>query len=44
MKMAIKMNSSEYKIIQNNLYKLKNKLYNISMHNVIRTIESNTKN
>ena len=44
MKMAIKMNSSEYKIIQNNLYKLKNKLYNISIHNVIRTIESNTKN
>ena len=39
MKKAINMNNKEYKILQSNLYKLENKIYNASIDNIIKTID-----
>ena len=39
MKKAIRMNNEEYKILQRNLYKLENKIYNASINNIIKTID-----
>ena len=44
MKKAINMNNKEYKILQSNLYKLENKIYNASIDNIIKTIDEKNKN
>ena len=44
MKKAINMNNKEYKILQSNLYKLENKIYNASIDNIIKTIDEKNQN
>ena len=44
MKKAINMNNKEYKMLQSNLYKLENKIYNASIDNIIKTIDEKNQN
>ena len=44
MKKAINMNNKEDKILQSNLYKLENKIYNASIDNIIKTIDEKNQN